>query len=169
MQILDNYFSQEVYENLNSLFFGGNLPWYFNEYITNKAQYPDEDIFQFTHTFYRPNQGVESQWCQALQPFFDSLINPGILIRIKANLNPRQTENLPLGQMHIDYDYDCMTAIYYVNTNNGYTKFETGEVIKSVANRLVVFPASTKHVGYSCTDEKARVVLNINYFSRPNV
>ena len=56
------------------------------------------------------------------------------------------------------------TSIFYVNTNNGYTKFEDGTKVESVANRLVSFPANKKHTGTSCTDEKTRVVINFNYF-----
>ena len=58
------------------------------------------------------------------------------------------------------------TSILYVNTNNGYTKFEDGTIVESVANRLVSFPSNMKHTGTSCTDEKTRVVINFNYFSK---
>ena len=58
------------------------------------------------------------------------------------------------------------TSIYYVNTNNGYTKFETGEIVESVENRMVTFPSNIRHTGSSCSDEKIRVVINFNYFSR---
>ena len=56
------------------------------------------------------------------------------------------------------------TSIFYMNTNNGYTKFEDGTKIESVANRLVSFPSNMKHKGTSCTDEKTRVVINFNHF-----
>ena len=52
-----------------------------------------------------------------------------------------------------------------MNTNNGYTKFEDGSIVESVANRIVTFPANMKHLGTSCTDEKTRVVINFNYFA----
>ena len=50
-----------------------------------------------------------------------------------------------------------------MNTNNGYTKFEDGTKVESVANRLVTFPASMMHTGTSCTDKKIRIVINFNY------
>ena len=56
------------------------------------------------------------------------------------------------------------TSIFYVNTNNGYTKFEDGTKVESVANRLLTFPANMKHTGTSCTDEKTRVVINCNFY-----
>jgi len=53
-----------------------------------------------------------------------------------------------------------------MNTNNGYTKFEDGTKIESVANRMVFFSSNMKHTGTSCTDEKIRVVINFNYFKQ---
>jgi hypothetical protein len=165
MQIFDNYLPPDIHHNIKTILLSGDFPWFLNGTITHPTI--DDDTFQFTHTFYRANDGITSQWCHHFNPIVEKLIIPGIILRIKANLNPRQVENAQLGQMHVDYTYDCKTAIYYVNTNDGYTKFETGEIIKSVENRLVVFDANCNHVGYTCTDEKVRVVVNFNYFNRP--
>ena len=51
-----------------------------------------------------------------------------------------------------------------MNTNNGYTIFEDGAKVESVANRMITFPANVKHKGTSCSDEKTRVNINFNYF-----
>ena len=57
------------------------------------------------------------------------------------------------------------TAILYLNTNNGYTKFESGEKITSVENKLIIFNAKEKHSGTTNSCEQPyRVVLNLNYF-----
>jgi len=93
------------------------------------------------------------------------------LYRIKSNLLTRTPEIV-----ENDFHYDVSdftpeqakhwtTSILYINTNNGYTKFETGEKIKSVENRLITFPANLKHTGASCSDERNRVVINFNYFT----
>ena len=85
------------------------------------------------------------------------------LYRIKANLRPRSFFNRSSGGYHID-PYDCShTSIYYINTNNGYTKFKNGTKIKSVENRMVVFPSHLEHQGYTCSDKLKRVVVNFNY------
>jgi hypothetical protein len=57
------------------------------------------------------------------------------------------------------------TLILYMNTNNGYTEFEDGMKVESVANRIVSFPEETKHRGTSCTDEKIRMVINFNFLT----
>ena len=69
--------------------------------------------------------------------------------------------------MHIDFGdvTGYKTAIYYVNSNDGYTKFETGEIVESVGNRLVIFDGRTKHCGSTHTNQKYRIVINFNYFS----
>ena len=55
-------------------------------------------------------------------------------------------------------------AIYYINTNNGYTIFEHNkQKVESIANRLVMFHGSLVHAGCSTTNQKRRVVLNLNY------
>ena len=98
-------------------------------------------------------------------------INSISLWRIKTNLLTR-TSNIIENAFHIDMFSNMSeeklkqwtTSIFYVNTNNGYTEFEDGTKVESVANRFISFPANLKHRGTSCTDENTRVVINFNYF-----
>ena len=55
-------------------------------------------------------------------------------------------------------------ALLFLNTNDGYTKFEDGTKVESIANRMVIFPTNIKHTGTTCTDQQSRIVLNINWF-----
>ena len=41
--------------------------------------------------------------------------------------------------------------------------FKKGGKVKSVANRMVIFNSSLEHTGFSCTDEKIRIVINFNW------
>ena len=91
-------------------------------------------------------------------------------MRIKANLLVK-TPNIIVHEFHVDLNdlseeksKQVTTSIFYVNTNNGYTEFEDGAKVESVANRLVTFSSNMKHRGTSCTDEKTRIVINFNYF-----
>jgi hypothetical protein len=65
--------------------------------------------------------------------------------------------------MHTDLELNQRTAIFYLNTNNGYTLFEDGTKVDSIENTLLIFHGHRKHSGVSCTDQKRRIVLNINY------
>jgi len=101
-------------------------------------------------------------------------IDPIKLWRIKANLLTR-TSNIIENEFHQDagkhekLSKQWTTAIFYMNTNNGYTEFEDGTKVESVANRIVIFPTNTKHRGTSCTDERTRVVINFNYLIKNEI
>ena len=89
--------------------------------------------------------------------------------RIKANLQLHGGEEGYKSNWHYDFTGDgypvenMETAIYYVNSNNGYTEVNDCKV-ESVANRMVFFPSNTKHRGVNATNVKARYVINFNYF-----
>ena len=62
--------------------------------------------------------------------------------------------------------WQCKTAIFYINSNNGYTEFEeTGEKVLSVANRVCIFDNGLQHAGVTTTDTINRVVVNVNYYA----
>ena len=148
------------FKQLQSVMMGTDFPWYYNEGIRSQNE---KDKYQFTHTLYdiRPPWNGERDFYYLVSSFF---INLGMrkLYRVKANLNPRTIFHSE-GGYHTD-DFPCpYTAVFYVNTNNGYTKIKGHGKVKSVANRLVIFDSSLKHSGFSCTDEKIRVVLNFNW------
>lgn len=85
------------------------------------------------------------------------------LIKAKANLNP-YSPKLYKGYFHSDTVHDNLTAVYYLNENNGYTFLKNNKKVKSKENRIVIFDAQMKHAGTNTTNEKKRVVLNLNYF-----
>ena len=55
-----------------------------------------------------------------------------------------------------------ITLVYSVNTNNGYTEFQDGTIIPSIANQLLIFDGNMEHRSVSQTDIKNRMNLNIN-------
>ena len=173
MKIEDNFLDQDDFYELQTHMMGSDLAWF---YKPNIDYTDDVEKFQFIHLFYGFLLSV-SQNIMILDPIINKIL-PISLWRIKANLLTK-TPTIVENEFHIDIaDYDdenrktifpeklkqLTTSIFYMNTNNGYTKFEDGTIVESVANRLVSFSADTKHKGTSCTDEKTRVVINFNYF-----
>ena len=168
MKIEDNFLDQEKFDELQTLMMGDNFARYYKPYI----DYPSEKEkgFQFTHMFYQEDAS-NSEYFKNLTSILDK-INLMSLWRIKANLLTR-TSNIVENSFHVD-NLDISeeklnqwtTSIFYINTNNGYTKFEDGTKVESVANRMVTFPANIKHTGTSCTDKKTRIIINFNYFSK---
>ena len=161
---LDKKTFKKIYDHLS----GPNFPWYFNTDVvrptTRKEKGEFSDHYQFTHTFYWNGEwnSLANKW--VLDPFIDRL-KPMSIIRIKANLQPKYTKTIEHG-FHNDFVSDnakITTAIFYVNSNNGYTLFENGKKVKSIANSMCSFDSREKHTGTTCTDEKCRIVINFNY------
>jgi hypothetical protein len=169
MEIKDNYLDQKSFNEIERLMTMPDFSWFFNNIIDFDE---DVDKFQFVHIFYKNSQAT-SKSIDLLIPILE-LVQPFVLGRIKANLLTR-TSNIIKNQFHIDLAdlsnfpeklKQWTTSIFYVNTNNGYTEFEDGTKVESVANRMITFPSNIKHRGTSCTDEKIRIVINFNYFSK---
>ena len=173
IKVYDDFLDSEDFSKLNTLVEFGDFPWFFNQRITR----PDEEktTGQFTHTLYRANEG-NAEWTD----IFFGVIMPQIenvhagsdvlIVSSKVNLNWRQDDNRPIGTFHRDRDIPGdihKTAIFYLNTNDGFTKFETGKIVKSEANRIVIFDGSISHHGYTCTDAQTRIILNLNYLVLP--
>ena len=164
--IIDNFLNPDDFLDIQKIMLGEECPWY---YMENIDTLDDVDKFQFTHAFYDQELGGWlSEYrlnliCQKLK------IKEPRLYRIKANLLTR-TPEIVENTFHVDVGYpeeklkQLTTSIFYMNTNNGYTKFEDGTKVESVANRFVTFPANMKHTGTSCTDEKRRILINFNYW-----
>lgn len=161
LEIIDDFISPRDSEQIRAVLLGGHFPWYWNGKTTFMDGEDQPYDFQFVHTVYNDFQ-PNSDYFKLCWPLIIQL-KPTALIRIKFNLNPR-TDQLYRFDFHRDItDADCVTAVYYLNTNNGYTEFESGEKVQSTANRLVKFPGAWLHTGTTCTDEKCRLVMNINY------
>jgi hypothetical protein len=153
MQIIDNFLSDIEFDEVFSMIADTEFPWFYG-LVTSGSKYS-----QFTHCFYNHDQ--PTHYYPRLR-FFREKLKVKSLVRIKANLNPR-TETLEEYNYHIDYE-DMKTAILYLNTCDGYTKFKTGEKVDSVKNRIVIFDSNLEHTGTSCTDQFGRLVINFNYF-----
>lgn len=160
--IKDNFLSQDEYQTIYNLVMSHNFPWYFNNEVIYGKDTNGILDYQLTHVFYVNGKPISTAF-DYLSVFFDRLPIQSI-IRVKANFNPR-SESIYEHGYHIDYDYEySKSAVWYLNTNNGYTIFETGERVENIANRIVIFPSQIRHTGAACTDSAARIVFNFNYF-----
>ena len=171
-QVIDNFLPEEQFNEISNFLMGTGMIWNYND----EVDYPgsNKSDFQFTHLFFKSDVGFISPLSDLVKPFID-LLKARVLIKIKSNLNLKTDIHRESG-FHYDHQFvgsrlpdgtlTSYTAIYYVNTNNGYTLFKDGNFkVDSVANRLVIFDSSKLHKAVDCTDEKTRVVINFNYFT----
>ena len=161
MKVIDNFLSPSDFELTQNFFLGSSIDWNLNNSIVSLKQGIDQ--YQFVHEFCNVQRPFKSNYSNFLQPILTKL-NALYIFRMKSNLRPR-THQIIHSAYHTDMDLNQQTAIFYLNTNNGYTKFKdnTLDNVPSVANRLVTFYGGLKHCGCSCTDQNTRIVLNINY------
>jgi len=158
-KIIENFLSKEellnIQEQLMSQKF--DIPWYFREHMTNK------DDFYFRHILYENHVSFSKGFDDIARPILKKL-NCIAPITVKANLVLAKEKRFQ-SEFHIDKHFECKTAIFYVNTNNGYTLIDRKKQIKvpCEANKILIFNSNIEHAMVSQTDEPRRIVVNLNY------
>ena len=140
------------------------FPWESSPIL--KGDFPQmapEDNVQWVHGLYlwRAGREYRSPYLPLIAPVL-ARFEPFRLIKAKLNRTRGRDRHVEYG-MHVDTRRPgAITAVFYLNDNDGYTIFEDGTRVPSLANRLVIFDAHRQHTGASCTDAPDRLVLNIN-------
>ena len=165
-EVIDNFLSDYDFKSLTHILMGNDFPWYWNgETLPSDDDYHNPNDYQFTHRIFDLSDGGILSDYYSLCDIIQQKLGVRKLSRIKMNLLP-QTFFHRKGGMHTDLGglpSIQKTAIFYLNTNNGWTEFKKGGKVKSVANRMVIFDSNLEHTGVSCTDENRRVLVNFNY------
>tara|TARA_B100000131_G_scaffold276679_1_gene280022 strand:+ start:453 stop:953 length:501 start_codon:yes stop_codon:yes gene_type:complete len=165
MKVVDNFLPIEQFNKIQSTLLSNFFPWYWYDDSTYEGDGDD----QLVHNFITEGK-IHSDFFHL---FNDSdcfkLLNVDMLYKHKANLNYKRKKH-HIGFYHTDFSDSneniLTTSIMYINTNNGYTMFQDGTKVKSIANRMVIFDCSTRHAAVTCTDEMRRVVVNFNFTTR---
>ena len=176
---LKNYLDEKDFKNIQQNLMSKSFPWYYSERQTDmslvkeakllkgpkKEEYTDDKDSFFCHPIYV--NGVPQTSCFELITPLIRKINPISVVSIKANLTINKDRVYKSG-WHTDYHGNSYlnhkTAIFYINSNNGYTELKNNVIINSEQNKLVVFKANTLHRACSQTDVDTRIVININFF-----
>jgi hypothetical protein len=126
---------------------------------------PDvRDIYMKYDFFDKQYEVSDDIWL--MDPFIKNKLNPIAITRIRANLYPAHEEPFEVGY-HTDYP-GLATAVYYVNSNNGGTKFADGSFVQSKRGRCVIFDSELPHTTVTQTDTPARILINFNYLPGKN-
>ncbi len=181
IEIRDDFLPYNIFKKLKEdIVYNSSFPGFLNKVldISTEGSYigrtncADEDNRQFCYLFYktdqdklstRPHMGRElEKVIPLIQNYEFSHNQKYYLLHVKANLNVRAPENLEHG-FHRDHPWNGKTSVFYLNDNDGYTKFQNGQVVKSKANRAVIFDSPELHTGSTPTDVYARYVINLNW------
>lgn len=153
-----NFVDEKVLKDINFHLTSNMFGWFVQPKITDNTI----ELYNFclSHTFFEDNR-INSDYFIIIKPLIDK-IKMSKLFRLKANLYPRTDRIIEHGK-HIDYDVEGKTALFYVNSNDGFTNLNDEIKIKSIANNLVTFDNLVLHNSSTCTNEKYRLAIVINY------
>jgi len=165
-----------------SMLLGNDFPWFYNEF----TDFTGDNKGRFIHSFYSGNM-FNSDKAFILDPLLNKFYIHS-LMRVKANFTTIKDNHKKTGAYHKDIDpnmcevcdkLNCSehenyqkssitdqitNVVFYLNTNNGYTEFESGEIVPAVKNSMVVFNNKIKHRAVEHTEgDYHRIVINMNF------
>ena len=168
--VIDDFLSESDMDNFYDTFTHGGFPW---TLITKVNENAEENDFQFAHKYIDNGEEVYDDAIEALRPIFRELYHAKYMskdtevYRAKTNLFIKTDTGRGLGFHHdiTNLGDNYKTIIYYVNSNNGGTRFEDNTFIGSVRNRSLLFSGKIAHETVTQTDTNFRFNININYNS----
>jgi hypothetical protein len=163
-KIFKDVLEKEEFEKIKDFFMDVNTSWFYQSKMIISSKKEDRGFF--SHALFHNNR-ITSDAYNLILPLLEKL-NAGPIIGIRANLNIKSDKQY-FCDFHTDGNYEeALTAIYYLNKNNGYTEFDDKDKTKvySEPNKLAVFNCKLKHRMVSQTDENRRLLININYFPK---
>ena len=180
--IIDNFLDPDTFEKISNYILGGNFKWTCGpslldeDYSTTILMDPlfDRQLVNLIYSKHVKNGKLaveqENEY-KVIIPFLKKLkITTKQLTRVKVNATLCK-ESVMRSGWHVDVpeeELHCgMTAIYYVNTNNGKTIFKGGEEVESIENRIVIFPNWYNHTPQYHTNAPMRAVINFNWLTNP--
>lgn len=162
IDVIDDFLPEEEAVALEHLMLNSSaFPWYVNQ------GHPDRPIkddrlgqFKFTHLWFSDHEWRGDP--AVVKPMLSKLLASSV-IRVKGNLQTVAPER-QVGEWHSDEcDPSAWTAVYYVNTCNGYTEFRDGTKVESKRGRVARFRNDIEHRSVNCDDTNCRAVINFNY------
>mgnify|MGYP003678186823 FL=1 len=172
MKIIKNALPKEEFLKIQNLLESDEIPWYYNKEQVEKKDvkqlydgYTSDNESYFSHQFYS-NDMPSSSFYTNILPLIN-FIKPISLINVRANLNVNKNRINFSGwhrDMYRNNKFNHNTAIFYINTNNGYTELKNNRKINSEDNKLLIFDSKELHRAHQQTDTDRRVVINLNYF-----
>jgi hypothetical protein len=182
LMIVENFIPKPYQEDILNLLTSEDFPWFYHESISgsNSVLYNDHNLqYGFSHVFF--NEGKEnSPFYKFLIPltyFIEEKMNKEVkeIIRVRAGMNTRVSENINVHNPHIDYQTDHNVLLYYVNNSDGDTiiynekkekdvkKFSIMNTISPKMGRATIFNGLHYHSSSSPIKNSKRIVLNINF------
>ena len=154
---IKNFLDQDTFNKIKEIILSNTFPWFFNESQTSGKN----DSFFMGHNFYHDHQKNSIYYDTIITPIIKKL-KVNMINEIRANLLFK-TKKHTQSELHVDKEFFCNTAIFYINKNNGYTLLKDKTKIAVEENKLLIIDTKTYHAAVTATDTDRRIVINFNY------
>ena len=158
-EIIDNFLDKNSFLRIKNELMSNNFPYYYSNGVSRYLK--SKDGICFTHLFYN-HEFNKSMYYDLVDPIVKKL-KVKSLIRIKANFYP-PSEKIIEHDSHIDYKFKHKGFLYYINTNDGFTRLSKNIKIESIENRGLIFEPDIAHNSSTCTNKEGRININFNFF-----
>lgn len=180
---IERYYVQETFNDTTRLIFDNVLPYnLYNEFLSEITHYnfnwnlqrervglvhAGDTDYEFDKTDWRLQHVVyQNEYVFKYLEFIHEVLQVQ-LVHGDERINCEVRKD---SRTYTDYHTDLIlfpspfyTCIYTLNTCDGGTQFAFDKkIIKSKANRLIIFPSHLAHRGVSQTDAEHRFVVNMN-------
>jgi len=158
-----NFLPLESFENIANTIIEDDFPWRKRDSMV----YDDKkNQMYFTYSFYNKMNSASELYEPLIIPILKKL-NAVSPIQVRANMF---VSNLfTKSRYHADYDFDCKTAILYLNDCDGGTELKINNeiiFIKAEANKMLIFDTTILHQALTSKKEPVRYIINFNYFTK---
>ena len=177
IKILNNFLPKSLQDDIESKLLGTDFGWYyFPETADKNLSHTDNnvlDCYQFTHTVYFYNIGVNSDYYMLIKKILNHVeknedIKVKKILRIKANFTVPNInfKSNNYTRIHKDeHKENIYSFLYYVNDSDGDTRFfnDKFKLINSSKPKKgtgALFKSTTFHAGSCPTNHDKRVVIN---------
>ncbi len=158
MKVIENFLPKAEFKDLKKLVCSNEFGWFYREHQV----YETNDHPYLCHSVIR-NGIINSPFYESNFKCLLRELNANMCSEVRVNLMLRDNKKYT-SAYHVDRPFKCNTAIYYINTSDGYTEFEkTGKKVLAEENKIVIFNSLLKHRAVSPTNIFARYAVNINY------
>ena len=157
MKVIDSAIDDDVIDDYMSIITSADFPWFYAQGTPNQSH---QHNFNLKHIYVLDDGIQNSQYQSHLDPFL-SVLNVDKVHRSWVNCDIWDRTNRVEG-MHQDREIGT-TALFYLNTCNGFTLFEGGCKVQSKKGRMAMFPSSKPHSAVRQTNVIRRFTLTIVY------
>ena len=163
MEVTKNFLERNFFQDLKKLITESEFAWFQRKTMIKGTS---NNLGYFTHSFYNNHKINCDTYFKYIIPILDKL-NSKAVIEVRANLTPSVFFKNKNSNFHTDNNFNCKTAILYLNTCDGGTEFKIDnkiKFIKSEENKIVVFDSNIEHSGVTSKNANFRYIINFNYF-----